>query len=194
METLEDRETFDERLYRLYAKTVGMVPHEAVVLGDGGAWIWEMAALHYPDAVQTLDFWHVAEYVYEVAKAGLSADKQQEWADEQLTLPKASRWRDVIVKAHALEGRKEELAKAQEALERYLSTKAVRIDYATYLAKGYIIGLGVIESSNRPVAAQRLKQAGMHWSEYGAEGGMNLGAAYPSFGSRWDDFWKPTAA
>ena len=40
-----------------------------------------------------------------------------------------------------------------------------------------MIGSGVVDS-NRRVVTQRLKQAGMHWSAFGAEGVMTLRAAY----------------
>ena len=136
----------------------------------------------------------MAEYVWEVARAGLAVDKQQVWADAQLDLLKASKWRDVIANAKALTGGKTELKEVRVHLERFLTNNASRIDYATYTAKGYMIGSGVIESSNRRVVARRLKQAGMHWSEYGAEGVMNLCAAYLSTGSRWSDFWNSKAA
>lgn len=192
--TLDSREIFGERLYQIYAGTVGMVPYETIILGDGALWIWEMAATYYPDAVQILDFYHVAEYVWDVARAGLAEGDQKAWVSTQLDLLKASKWPEVIANANELSGKKAELAEAKTDLERYLRNNADRIDYATYIAKGYMIGSGVVESSNRRVVAQRLKQAGMHWSEHGAEGVMNLRAAYLSSSSRWADFWKSRAA
>lgn len=192
--TLDSRETFGDRLYQVYAETIGMVPHETIVLGDGAPWIWGMAAMHYPDAVQILDFYHVAEYVWDVARVGLAENDQKAWVSKQLDLLKASRWPEVIANANDLAGKKAELAEVKTDLERYLRNNASRIDYGTYLAKGYMIGSGVAESSNRRVVAQRLKQAGMHWSEHGAEGVMNLRAAYLSASTRWADFWKSRAA
>ena len=53
-----------------------------------------------------------------------------------------------------------------------------------------MIGSGVVESSNRRVVTQRLKQAGMHWSFFGAEGVMALRAAYLSSSERWSNFWS----
>ena len=53
-----------------------------------------------------------------------------------------------------------------------------------------MIGSGVVESSNRRVVTQRLKQAGMHWSKTGAEGVMALRAAYLSNSNRWLHFWS----
>jgi hypothetical protein len=43
-------------------------PHQVVFLGDGAAWIWLMATLLFPDAIQILDFFHVSEYLWEVAR------------------------------------------------------------------------------------------------------------------------------
>ena len=53
-----------------------------------------------------------------------------------------------------------------------------------------MIGSGVVESSNRRVVTQRLKQAGMHWSAFGAEGIMALRATYLSNSTRWSNFWS----
>ena len=40
------------------------------------------------------------------------------------------------------------------------------------------------------VMTQRLKQAGMHWSQRGAEGVMALRAAYLSSSNRWSTIWS----
>ena len=48
----------------------------------------------------------------------------------------------------------------------------------------------MVESSNRRVVTQRLKQAGMHWSKNGAEGVMALRAVYLSSQGRWSNFWS----
>ena len=53
-----------------------------------------------------------------------------------------------------------------------------------------MIGSGVVESSNRRVVTQRLKQAGMHWSKPGAEGVMALRASYLSSSNRWSNIWE----
>jgi hypothetical protein len=65
----------------------------------------------------------------------------------------------------------------------------INIDYKSYLEQGLMIGSGVVESSNRRVVTQRLKQAGMHWSKLGAEGIMALRAAYLSQTNRWSIFF-----
>jgi hypothetical protein len=71
-----------------------------------------------------------------------------------------------------------------------LTNNQERIDYQKYLKMGLMIGSGVVESSNRRVVTQRLKQAGMHWSIKGAEGVMALRASYLSSSNRWSNFWQ----
>ena len=71
-----------------------------------------------------------------------------------------------------------------------MTNNRTRIDYKRYLKEGLMIGSGVVESSNRRVVTQRLKQAGMHWSKSGAEGVMALLAVYLSNSNRWSNFWQ----
>ncbi len=44
-----------------------------------------------------------------------------------------------------------------------------RMKYGRFLAQGYMIGSGVMESGCRQLAGQRLDQAGMHWREETAD-------------------------
>jgi hypothetical protein len=49
-------------------------------------------------------------------------------------------------------------------LYNYIRNNINNIDYAQYKRKGYFIGSGAIESGNKIVLQQRLKQAGMRWN------------------------------
>jgi hypothetical protein len=40
----------------------------AEILGDGAAWIWHVADVHFPGVRQTLDYDHLSEHFYEVAR------------------------------------------------------------------------------------------------------------------------------
>ena len=108
----------------------------------------------------------------------------------QQNLLKKSQWQTVIQNSHNLKSNKKNLIEAITDLERYLTNNKSRIDYQSYLKAGLMIGSGVVESSNRRVVTQRLKQAGMHWSKRGAEGVMALRAAYLSNSNRWTSFWS----
>lgn len=190
--TLKSREEFRTRVYQLYNQAAGHQAINTVVIGDGAHWIWQMAQEQFPGSVEILDFFHLSEYVWTVAKAAYpnQEEKQRDWVKTQQKILKKSQWQTVINNCHQLKGKKKDLTESITNLERYLNNNQSRIDYQAYLKAGLMIGSGVVESSNRRVVTQRLKQAGMHWSARGAEGVMALRAAYLSNSIRWSSFWK----
>ncbi len=190
--TLKSRGEFRKRISQLYNQVVGQKPTNTVVIGDGAHWIWEMAQEQFPGSVEILDFFHLSEYVWAVAKAAYpqKEQEQKDWVKFQEKLLKKSQWRIVVRNCHQLRRKKKELTEAISNLERYLTNNQSRLDYQSYLKAGLMIGSGVVESSNRRVVTQRLKQAGMHWSKTGAEGVMALRAVYLSNSTRWSSFWS----
>jgi hypothetical protein len=190
--TLKSREAFRERVQTLYQQIVKEKNPQTIVIGDGAHWIWEMASEQFPNSLEILDFYHLSEYVWKVAKAGFchQEENQKNWVEIQLGLLKESQWKTVIKNSYELKIRSEKFREALEDLEGYLNNNSTRIDYKSYLKQGLMIGSGVVESSNRRVVTQRLKQAGMHWSKKGAEGVMALRAAYLSHSNRWQNFWQ----
>jgi hypothetical protein len=40
-----------------------------VVLGDGVAWIWHLAAEHFGERIEIVDYYHATEHIWTVAKA-----------------------------------------------------------------------------------------------------------------------------
>ncbi|BAY94320.1 MULTISPECIES: ISKra4 family transposase [unclassified Tolypothrix] len=190
--TLKSRPEFTQRVSQLYNQVAGTKPTKTVVIGDGAHWIWSMASEQFPGSVEILDFFHLSEYVWAVAKAAYpnNEDYQLDWVKTQQQLLKKSQWNTVIENCHQFPKKKKDLKGAITDLERYLTNNQSRIDYHSYLKAGLMIGSGVVESSNRRVVTQRLKQAGMHWSLFGAEGVMALRAAYLSNSTRWSNFWS----
>ncbi|AFY76716.1 hypothetical protein Ple7327_1323 [Pleurocapsa sp. PCC 7327] len=190
--TLKSRKEFKNRVFQLYNQLAGQKATNTVVIGDGAHWIWSMAQEQFPGSIEILDFFHLSEYVWAVAKAAYPKGEQQQkdWVKIQQQLLKKSQWQTVIHNSHKLKRNKKDLIEAITDLERYLTNNQSRIDYQSYLKAGLMIGSGVVESSNRRVVTQRLKQAGMHWSAFGAEGVMALRAAYLSNSNRWLNFWS----
>lgn len=189
--TLDGIEGFREQLNRCYVNTVEQQPHQVVFLGDGAPWLWLMAALLFPDAIQILDFFHVSEYLWEVARHafGAQAAQQKAWVEAQQLALKHSQWPTVIQAAQRLPPDSADLQQRVERLVSYLTNNQSRIDYQRYLQQGLMIGSGVVESSNRRIVTMRLKQSGMFWSKRGAEAVMSLRACYLSGSQRWHDFW-----
>ncbi len=190
--TLKSREAFRERFRELYQQIVKKTNPQTIVMGDGAHWIWKMASEQFPSSIEILDFYHLSEYVWKVAQAVFPhlEEVQKEWVFQQQVLLKQSQWEKVITNCHKFSSQRKNVKEAIENLERYLKNNSTRIDYKSYLEQGLMIGSGVVESSNRRVVTQRLKQAGMHWSKAGAEGIMALRATYLSSSNRWSNFWQ----
>lgn len=58
-----------------FGRRLALVAHEAetagagAVLGDGAAWIWNLAAEHFPGAVQIVDWYHASERIWQLGRA-----------------------------------------------------------------------------------------------------------------------------
>ena len=59
-----------------------------MVLGDGAAWIWRLAAEHFAGAVQIVDLYHAREHVWKVARAvfGPGTPAGSAWAEQACRL------------------------------------------------------------------------------------------------------------
>lgn len=60
-----------------------------------------------------------------------------------------------------------------------------RINYKFYKDNDYYIGSGAIESANKMVIQQRMKQSGMRWSVNGGQYIATLRTKHES--NRWDE-------
>jgi hypothetical protein len=155
------------------------------VLGDGAAWIWNLATTRFPKAVQILDFYHASEYVAAVARDAFSEQEAlvKSWLSARLSELKRSQWSAFWAALDAL-GRPG--LESLVSLRTYFANHASRMHYAAYLKAGLCIGSGLAESSCKRIVTQRLKGAGMHWSEQGAQVIARLRGFY--LGGQWQDF------
>jgi hypothetical protein len=183
-------------LLREQAAQVGMDDAEIwVALSDGGAGLEPFIDSNFPRVdVVILDYWHVVERL-----AGLAAvlhafdeDQAQKQAKEWSRILKEEGGTTLIA---VLENfpwpeRVPGLKAAREELLTYLKNHEHRMDYPTYEANGWYIGSGAIESACKTVVGQRLKGAGMRWSERGAHEVCHVRALYRSEANQWSAFWQ----
>ena len=62
------------------------------------------------------------------------------------------------------------------------------VDYATYLARVYPIGTGLIEGACGYLVKDRMEGSGMRWSRVGAEAILQQRAVRKN--GDWADFWS----
>jgi hypothetical protein len=151
---------------------------KTVMISDGATWIRNMREELFPDAQQILDYYHLCENVNTFAKHVFGQEPSQyaKWADETCALLKASKYNEVL---DDLKMRKKP-PQCPIDLYGYIKNNAANIDYAHYLEQNLFIGSGAIESGNKSVLQQRLKQAGMRWNPLTAQYLLTLRAKYKS--------------
>lgn len=146
-----------------------------VIIGDGAKWIWNRASL-FANRCEILDFWHAAEHAWDTARIlfGAESTKTGKWATAIVDLLRAGKVDQVIALLERMkpqrQSRSQQLIceKAIANLLEYYTDNRTRMRYDEYLAKGYGIGSGAIESAHKQVTHARMRQAGMRWSEAGA--------------------------
>ena len=167
----------------------GMAESKTVIyLGDGAAWVWEIARTCFPKAVQILDYFHASQHVVALAKAAYSdPGTANNWAIRWQSLLYDSELDTLLAEARTATGpAPSELAQAEID---YLQRNRTRMDYLRYRHHGWFIGSGVVEAGCKRVIGQRLKQSGMFWTEPGATAVASLRCALLSAGG-WDYLWS----
>jgi hypothetical protein len=143
---------------------------QLTILGDGAAWIWNLAAATFPEATCIVDLYHAREHLTSLAKSleFMLGDRYGEWL--------AARRDDLdygdiagieaAVREFPLQGvRKDET----ERELGYFLNNAPRMRYKWFRSRGLFVGSGVVESGCKAVIGQRLKLSGMRWTVAGAD-------------------------
>ena len=193
-----DLETIGRQLRR-EAEAVGIMEAEVqLAFSDGGSGLESTLKKFFPRATCILDFWHAKEHLVELAQAlwPNDGDRRQAWLDEQCHRLKHEGGAAVLAQLETLDTGQAS-ATAQEAIRKqrvYFGNHAHRMDYPTYLANGWQIGSGPVESACKTVVGNRLKGGGMRWGEPGSDAVCHLRAVYLSDPTCWDRLWQHHAA
>ena len=138
-----------------------------VILGDGAPWIWALAAEHFGDRTEIIDFFHAAEHLSALAHALHGPDA---------SAAAATSWRHILLDEgpDALLALWQSIHAPADAVDilrqtrGYFRTNASRMRYAQFRAAGLPIGSGPIESAAKHLVQLRLKRPGARWSHDGA--------------------------
>jgi len=148
-----------------------------VVIGDGAKWIWdEVAASFAGERTEIVDWWHAATHLWDLSKVlhGQGIPQATAWDEDAKHLL----WRHGPVPLLVL--LRETIALTDDALkvlhrERgYFTTNALRMQYPLFRRQGLPVGSGAVEGGAKHLVQQRMKRAGMRWSELGARAILHL--------------------
>jgi hypothetical protein len=191
---IETAEQFGPRIYaeavRRGLKRAGRV----IVVGDGAAWIWNIADEHFHEAIQIVDLYHARQHLTELAKSvyGQGTPKATDWAAGRSQQLDEGNIEAVLTALGRLRPRDGVAQKAVHSALHYFQSNAHRMRYADFRNQSLFVGSGVVEAGCKTVIGHRLKQSGMQWSVRGANAIIALRCLQLS--GRWEEFWEARAA
>ena len=148
---------FAQRAYREAIRRGFDSAAQRVVIGDGAAWIWNIAAEQFPGAIEIVDIYHAKQHLCDVAKAiyGPGTDLADRWAKDRRDELDAGRLCAVVA---ALRIHVETTPEARKCIH-YLFGNRHRMRYPQFPRQGPVrlVGRrrGRMQADRRPAQARR---------------------------------------
>lgn len=164
--------------------------YQSVVIGDGAAWIWNLATHDYASAAHIVDWYHAKQHLC-VASTLIYPDlpdKAATWVEAHAVLLYAGQALQIaerLFRAAALA--QPDLKAKLDSEAGYFFSNHERMQYRDFELAHLPIGSGMVESAAKQ-AKHRLSAAGMRWSRPGLENILPLRAALMS--DSFDLFWQ----
>jgi len=167
-----------------------------VCVMDGALYLWALFKDVFKDIenkVLILDIIHVLEYIWIIAhikhKEGSAEGKKYVYKKLLLILQGK-------VASYIMELQREMLSKKWKKTQSdkflkviiYLKNHKEYMKYDQYLAEGYPIGSGVVESACSHVVKDRMEISGARWGINGSESILKLRSVAKS--KDWDEYWE----
>ena len=188
---IETAEEFGKRLYLEAWNRGWSRAQKKVVLGDGAAWIWNLAEQHFPGAIQIVDLYHARQHLWDLARKLHPNDvrAQKRWLGIH-----QKRWLDkgkiekLVVSLRAITSPSAEVLEKLRTEADYFETHAERMRYPQFRKQHLFVGSGVIEAGCKSVIGSRLKQSGMFWTVAGANSILALRCCH--LNGRFEHYWE----
>lgn len=188
--------TFLHMLRKEVEAVTAAFPKATIVgLADGARDNWEF--LNTVTDRQIIDFFHVAEYLGDVAEVVFpDVTERKEWLDRRChdLKHRAKAAQNLVIELKELittKRKKSGLEVIQKTLT-YLDNNKHMMDYPAALNDNLPIGSGVTEAACKVLVKQRLGCAGMRWTSRAAHVVLQLRALSLTPG-RWQSFWNKVA-
>jgi hypothetical protein len=182
------------QLRRQAAQVAWDEAEQQIAISDGGSGLEEFLRVHFPRAERILDFWHASEYLVELGQSLYAEDDEQRTTQVEAWCHrlKHAGGLSIVWMLQSLDVSRCSSAGRTAHAEclRYFQNHQHKMDYPRYVANGWQIGSGPVESACKLVVGSRLKQSGMRWSDAGSNAVCHLRALYLSQRGCWESYWK----
>jgi hypothetical protein len=188
---IETAEEFGKRAYREAWNRGWSRAKKKVIMGDGAEWIWNLANLHFPGAVQIVDLYHARQHLWELVRTLYPHDPvhQQAWMKvHQKRLLDKGKIEKLVVSLRSIESTVAEVRKKIRTEADYFERNTERMRYPKFRRQHLFVGSGVIEAGCKTVIGSRLKQSGMFWTVRGANSIIALRCCH--LNGRFQDYWE----
>jgi len=194
----EVRATLDGKAAALarLADRAGQRTHAAiqhrVALTDGAEALQQQMTTRLPAFTLVLDIIHATEYLWDAANAllGERHPGRTAWVRRRLEQVLAGQTTAVIAALTKITTTRRLSAPRRQVVERtvgYYQRNLPFMHYDAYLARGWPIGTGVVEGACGHLVKDRMEQAGMRWTQPGAQAVLDLRGVRLS--GDWDAYW-----
>ena len=191
---IETAEEFGQRIYLEAWKRGWSRAAKKVVIGDGAEWIWNIADLQFPGAIQIVDLYHARQHLWDLArKLYLNQEaEQRRWMMVHQDMLDNGDVENLVVALRSIDSSNPELAEAIRTTANYFETNTSRMRYPEFRSQHLFVGSGVIEAACKTVIGSRCKQSGMFWTVHAANAILALRCCH--FNGRFEDSWEARRA
>jgi hypothetical protein len=190
---IEIAEEFGKRIYLEAWKRGWSRAAIKVVIGDGAEWIWNIADLHFPGAIQIVDLYHARQHLWDLArKLYLQEAEQRRWMMIHQDMLDKGDIENLVPAIRSIDSSNPELAETIRNTANYFETHAERMRYPEFRRQHLFVGSGVIEAGCKTVIGSRCKQSGMFWTVRAANAILALRCCH--INGRFEDYWEARRA
>ena len=164
------------------------------VIGDGAEWIWNIANLHFPGAVEIVDLFHARQHLWDLARRlhPNCTVSQKQWILLHQAKLDDGLIEDLVILLRSTAAATPELAEKIRTESAYFESNAERMRYPEFRRQHLFVGSGVIEAGCKTVIGSRLNRSGMFWTVRGANAILALRCC--QLNGRFQDYWESRRA
>jgi hypothetical protein len=187
---IETAEEFGLRLYTEAWRRGWEWAALRIVIGDGAIWIWNLADLHFPGAIQIVDLYHARQHLWAVAALLFPnhSAQQNRWIVSAQRLLDQGRIESLVKRLRTIQSDHAEVVQKLCLEAEYFDRNAARMRYPEFRKLGLFVGSGVVEAGCKTVIASRLKCSGMFWTVDGANAIVALRCSL--LNGRFENYWE----
>ena len=139
------------------------------ILGDGAAWIWQVADSHFPGVRQTLDYDHLSAHLYAFANLQYPSNPTgaKAWVEQNMGALLMNRVGEVLSALKRMRPWQQAIHDALAQLIGDVERNRTRIRSQEPWPTGLAVGSGAVEGACKHVIQSRFKRAGMRWKPPG---------------------------